>query len=509
MRIYDWIKGGILVASPMDTEVIAEKAFSKPSYASDRVWPLNFNWKTEPLPKQLETEKELYPKDVWALFGEMGVGKSKIALDIGSALIAEGQIDGIVIISRVALRENWIRELNQHGALDLNAQTLESKKSSVKKVRAIQPPFLVSSGVESYSGQLYKGQVFEVTQEIVKNNRCMLIVDEAHSIKGHKSNRTRNMLALSGYCKHKAIMTGTPTPKDILDLYCQFQFLDPDILSYPSHYTFKLAHTILGGFGGKEILGYRGVDEVMEAISPYTVRLYRNDVVELPPIIRKPITVKMSKPMAEAYRKMKREHELEINDQMISVMEAISVYLRLRGLSSGYISDEDKNIQWVVDPAKVPKMIELKSIIDNTIEKGIVWVHTHAELEAVSNALGDLVIPYHGHLKIEEREANLERFRESPDGWLVATVQSMQLGLTLTEATMEIFYSLPLSYSDFSQAEARSYRIGQDKSVMVLLMVTEGTIDMDIMAAILEKKDVHDYIMEKPVGERFLDGEMR
>jgi SNF2 family DNA or RNA helicase len=250
LRVIDWINSNTLTLDHNeDSVLLVEKAFGQPGHTSDREWPLDFKWKTEPLPKQLVTEKELYKKDVWALFGEMGVGKSKIALDIGAALIQEGLIDGIVMVSRVALRENWLREVDRHCAIDLNIQVLESTKASVKRVRALKPPFFISSGVESYSNRLYKGQVFEVTQEMVKNYRCLLVVDEAHSIKGHKSNRTKNMTALGNYCKYRGVMTGTPTPKDILDLYCQFQFLDPDILSYPSHYTFKLAHTILGGFG--------------------------------------------------------------------------------------------------------------------------------------------------------------------------------------------------------------------------------------------------------------------
>lgn len=497
LPILGWIRSGWVSASPdLVKEMEAKLETLKPQ--ERRQWPPGYRFKTQPMKKQMEAIEFCYSVDRWNLPAEMGCGKTKIFMDVMSAHLSAGKIDGIVAISRVNLRANWIREYEKHCPLELNTYVLESTKASVKRLKNLKPPFLVSVGVESLQGKLFKGQVFEALLEVVQNHRLGMGVDEAHLIKSHKANRSRNVDALGAYAKYKGIMTGTPVPKDILDLYMQMHFLDPDILGHPSFFSFKLTHAVLGGFNGKEILSFRDTDKIMKDIDPYTFRMYRSDVVDLPPLTRRAAIVHLTPDMKKAYATMKRERMIELKDQRITAPVVISMYTRLRGLSSGYIYDDEKNIQWIEDPEKTPKAKELKSIFENTREQMIIWVSNHAEIQAVEKTLGKNVVSFHGKKTTTEREEALADFKAGKYQAIVATVASMQTGLTLTEATLEIFYSLPLSYSDFIQAEARAYRIGQDKKVLVLMMVTEGTIDMDILAALLDKKDVHDYVMEKP-----------
>lgn len=505
--LLSWVDEGLLQPHAGVRDVLQEKTL--PEQAITRKWNPDFPFKTTPFAKQMSTIERLFAQDRWALFADMGTGKSKMALDIASHHILDGMVDGLLVISRVSIRENWVGEVKKHCPVgNIDTLVLESKKSSTKKAQFLKPPFVVSVGIESLSGRLHGGQVYEALDHIVKQHKVMVVIDESQYIKSPKSNRTKNVVTLGGYCPIRGIMTGTPSPKNILDLYAQYEFLDPDILGYPSFWKFRLAHAVTGGFNGKQILAFRDTDSIMEKTEPYTVRMHRSEVVDLPPLVRKAHMVKMDKEMKKAYTSMKRDKELILNGtEIVPHGEMISVYTKLRGLSSGYVSDDEKNIHWVTPPAKTPKIQELKQIMENTNEKAIIWVNTHAEVGAVAEAMGDTVVPYHGKLPIAEREANIQRFRDDGRLSIVATIPSMQTGLTLTEATLEVFYSMPLSYADFIQAEARAYRIGQDRKVFVLLMVTEGTIDMDILSALMTKKDLHDYVMEKPLGERFIEAE--
>ncbi len=56
------------------------------------------------------------------------------------------------------------------------------------------------------------------------------------------------------------------------------------------------------------------------------------------------------------------------------------------------------------------------------------------------------------------------------------------------------------------QAEARAYRIGQNKKVLVVMFISRGTVDMNILSALMEKKDVHEYVMEQPQTALFGEG---
>lgn len=504
--VLSWIEEGLLTVDPDIHKALLDRVAPKQK-SEKRWWPSYYSFKTEPLKKQINAIEHCFTNDAWALPAEMGCGKSKISIDVVSALILEGLIDGAIIVSKVSLRDNWLDEIEKHCPLEgVDSISLASKPASVKKVENIKGPFFVSVGVDSLSGSLYKGQVFDALYNLVKNKRCALIVDESQHIKSHKSTRTKNIEALGGFCKYKGIMTGTPVPKNILDLYSQYHFLDPDILGYPSFFSFKLSHSVMGGFGGKQILGFRNTDSIMEKISPMTFRMYRKDVVDLPPLIRNALFVHMSPILAKAYKSMKHDHVVMSGDDIMyaSGPEMISVYTKLRGITSGYIKDKDV-VTWLETPKKTPKIKELVDILEATSEQAIVWCNTHAELNAIISTLGDDAVSYHGEIAPAERTEVISQFKAGKYRTLVATVQSMQLGLTLTEATLEVFFSLPLTYSDYTQAEARAYRIGQTKKTMVILMITEDSVDMDIVAAIMERKDLHDYVMEKQVGGRFIE----
>ena len=55
----------------------------------------------------------------------------------------------------------------------------------------------------------------------------MVVLDESHNVKQPEAKRTNVVLRLSKLCAHRMILTGTPIPRSIEDLYTQFSILGP------------------------------------------------------------------------------------------------------------------------------------------------------------------------------------------------------------------------------------------------------------------------------------------
>ena len=75
----------------------------------------DYEFKSEPYEHQLETLQSSAHRNLFALFLEMGLGKSKILLDNAGMLFEDGKISGLLIISPKGNLRNWdVNEINKH-----------------------------------------------------------------------------------------------------------------------------------------------------------------------------------------------------------------------------------------------------------------------------------------------------------------------------------------------------------------------------------------------------------
>lgn len=459
-------------------------------------YPSDYRFKLEPYGKQLETIRFLFGKPAWALFAEMGCGKTKITLDLWSMYAKAGLVQGLIVVSRVSIRQNWLDEVEKHCPDDLDFNTFIIDSSSTKLMReAYAPktkPFIVSVGAESLSVQKEGGKAFDVVYDIATEYKCMLVVDEAHSVKNHQSVRTHNTDLIAKHCAIRGIMTGTPTPKDFLDLYSQFAILDPDIIGHYNYYTFRNHYAVMGGYEGKQIIAYRHEQELMDKIKPYTMRFKKSDIVDLPPKVYERRIVTLPKELEKIYLEMKNDRSIVLEGENIEARSVLASYAKLRQMANGFVYGADQRYDLADNH---PKIGELLDIIDGTDEKLIVWCNTHGEIDMLLPKLQKYgVSPHHGKMSVADREQSKKDFREKNRIFL-ATIPSAMVGLTLNDATIEVFYSNPLSYTDRIQAEDRAHRIGQENKVTIIDLICKNTVEEVIWAALMMKKSILEYVL--------------
>ena len=209
---------------------------------------LNYRFKTEPYQHQLDALLASYKKKVYALFCEMGTGKSKILLDNIAMLFDEGKLNGALIVAPKGVYKNWIaQEIPTHLPDHIQCRTFQwvAPSSRSKEDQELLSQLyqdtrdpsltLFVMNIEAFSSK----PGLEEATKFLSAYRAMMAIDESTTIKTPSAKRTKNVIAVSRYAYYKRIMTGSPVTKSPLDLYSQCEFLDPDLLGHSSYYTFR------------------------------------------------------------------------------------------------------------------------------------------------------------------------------------------------------------------------------------------------------------------------------
>jgi SNF2 family DNA or RNA helicase len=209
---------------------------------------MDYRFKTEPYQHQLDALKVSYKKKVFALFCEMGTGKSKILLDNIAMLFDDGKIDGALIVAPKGVYKNWIdQEIPTHLPDHIQCRTFQwvapSSRSKDDQEMLDQlyhdtrdPSLtLFVMNIEAFSSKPGLAEA----EKFLSAYKAMMAIDESTTIKTPTAKRTKNIISVSRYAYYKRVMTGSPVTKSPLDLYSQCEFLNPDLLGHSSYYAFR------------------------------------------------------------------------------------------------------------------------------------------------------------------------------------------------------------------------------------------------------------------------------
>ena len=144
---------------------------------------------------------------------------------------------------------------------------------------------------------------------------------------------------------------------------------------------------------------------------------------------------------------------------------------------------------------KTEKFISLLTQILDNNEKVIAFTQ-YKEMgnilaTIIQNELNISPLFFHGSLNTAQRQKMLNDFEMDPEQKIMLlSLKAGGTGLNLTSATNVIHYDLWWNPAVEEQATDRSYRIGQNKNVMVHRLVTIGTFEEKIDEMIKQKKEL-------------------
>ena len=385
---------------------------------------LHYKYKTDPYEHQEDALNKSWDKTEYALFMEMGCGKSKVLLDNIAVLFAKGDINAALIVAPKGVYDNWIEgEIPIHLPDYVErriyrwspAETQKNKKKREDILRFSHDLDFVVMNIEALSTK--KGTDFAV--KFLLNKRALFAVDESTTIKSPSAARTKNTLRIAKYATHKRILTGSPVTRSPLDLYTQCEFLDPALLGYSSYYSFRARYAEMvdrsaGGRTFKQVIGYKNLEELNEILQPFSYRVLKKDCLDLPDKIYITRKIEMTPEQKKAYDEIKRYAITELsNSERVSVTSVITQLLRLHQISCGFThSDLDKDIE-----LKSHRLEELMNILEETEGKVIIWANYRFDIKRILKTITDKYGPesvgaYYGDTSDEERRRILYDFQD-------------------------------------------------------------------------------------------------
>jgi len=463
-----------------------------------------YEFKTEPYEHQKVAFDKSWERNAYALFMEMGTGKTKVAIDTLAALYEAGRVEAALVIAPKGVYANWVnKEIPQHLPDRIERKVVlwqpnvtqkfkaELRDVAVRKASGILRIFVMNT--EALSTK--KGK--DVASKFLDYNPdSFVVVDESTSIKNRAAQRTKNIIALGKKAKYRRILTGSPITKNPMDLFSQCGFLGSKALGFDSYYAFQgryaqLQQRKFGARSFQQIVGYRNLDELNERLERFSHRVLKEDCLDLPDKIYTQRSVELTKEQKDAYAQM-RQYALAMLDQgeLSTTQSVLTQIMRLQEICCGHLRTDDGEIQAL--PSN--RMNEMLEVISEMMGKVIIWASYVYDIQAIEQTLKDTygpssVVTFYGATPAEERADIVANFQE-PDSearFFVANPRTGGYGLTLTAATNVLYYNNSYDLEIRLQSEDRAHRIGQEHHVLYVDLVSPKTVDEKIIQALKGK----------------------
>lgn len=476
-----------------------------------------FLFKTKPYKHQLDALQESCERQQFALFMEMGCGKSKVVIDNFIHLYRQQKINGVLILAPKGVYDIWYSkeipnhvpdEINIHSVKWSNANTKKNKK--LLKTLSEEPERLnvLIMNIEALSTK--KGTQF-VTDFLFKR-KSMFIVDESTTIKNHKAKRTINAVRLGKYAHYRRILTGSPVTKSPLDLYSQGYFLDPSLLGFNSYFAFRSRYANLvdrsaNGRTFKQVVGYKNLTELNESLLKFSSRVLKKDCLDLPDKVYLKRTIQMTDEQKRVYKELQKQARASLSTGTVTITHLITQIIRLHQVSCGFVGLDGGGITEL--PSQ--RLTELMEILEETDGKVIIWANYRHDIQKIQNELTKVygeesVGTYHGDVGQERREEVINEFQnpDSPLRFFVGNTQTGGYGITLTAASTVIYYSNNYDLEKRLQSEDRAHRIGQTNKVTYIDIVCERTIDEKIVKSLRQKQNIAQTVLGEEKWKEWL-----
>lgn len=318
-----------------------------------------------------------------------------------------------------------------------------------------------------------------------KHKFDVLCLDESSKIKNTKSKRFKIIKRIHGLFKRRYIMTGSPAPNGLKDIFGQIFFLDGGKTLGKYITKFLADHFYPCGFKGYDWQLIKGEDKVIyNKIKPLVLR-FSNDLLDLPPLKFHPIKVELPPKAMRFYKELEKEFIASVEDGFVVADTAASATIKLRQVTSGNVYGEQKAVLKVHEE----KLEALKELVEEFQGSPcIVSYEFRHELDMLLEAFPNT--PYiGGGVSAAEGTIIEDQWNAGELPILFGNPASIAHGLNLQESGTDlVMFSLTWNLEDYEQLYQRLWRQGQKNPVNVYHLIAEGTIDEAILKA-LESKD--------------------
>ena len=444
-------------------------------------------------PHQLECVTRGREKSL-AMFLEMGLGKTRSVYEC----IPLTRCLNVVMcpisahLTWLNEAEQWRPDINIYSTVGLSARKRRAKREVALNGLRYGPTILLIN---------YE-QAVEIVEWLKKNKLHLyaVIADESAYIKNFKAKRTKAAHEMRRRAKIGYALTGTPILHGPMDLYSQIRFVDENILP-ESWWAFRNRYAVMGGFEGKQIVGYKRTDHLLDRIKPYVVSIKKEDVaIDLPPKIYQQRFVSLNQNEHRHYELIKKEALMDVGtNEYMPITNALAKITKMAQASCGFSYYEKiigKKQVHEVGNTKRKTVVELLTTGDLSGRQCVIWTVFDYELIQLTVELQKMGVAVSSKHTEGQHITAANVFLNGKSDVLIANPQSLGTGINLQRATAMIFVSNNYRYGDRVQAEARAHRIGQTRSVTIVDIIAAKTIDEKILNSIHKKGEIANMIKD-------------
>ena len=411
-----------------------------------------------------------------AVLLDMGLGKTVITLTAIQELCLDSfEVGHVLVIAplRVA-RDTWPAELRKWDHLRGLTCSVAVGTAQERRAALMQPTHIHIINRENVQ--------WLIEESGLPWQYDMVVIDELSSFKSHRTRRFRALLKVRSKIKRIVGLTGTPSSNGLMDLWAEFRLLDMGkrLGRFITHYRDEFFTP--DRRNGMQVFSYKpkpGAEaEIYRRIGDITISMKSTDYLKMPECVMNAVPVHLSEAERRIYRRLQKDLVVSLAGTEIDAQNAAALSGKLTQMADGAVYAEDGQVLNIHDR----KLDALEDLIEGANGKPVLVAYWFK----------------HDLARIQKR-FDVREIKSSRDiaDWNagripVAAIHPASAGhginLQAGGSTL-IWFGLTWSLELYQQTNARLWRQGQQSDTVVIHhIITTGTIDEQIMAA-LERKD--------------------
>ena len=320
-----------------------------------------------------------------------------------------------------------------------------------------------------------------------------LVIDESSRFKDSSTKRFKALKKqLKGF-NRRIILTGTPTPQGVADLWAQVGILDLGHRLETSLTKFRDKYLQPDQFNRHTRVVYSwkpksgAAKVIQDKISDICYSLKAEDYLQLPPLTSLHHKIELDPQVRNKYDTLRKDMVVDIKKEKITAPTAAALANKLLQFTSGAVYNEDGEAQEV----HRSKLERLESLMEESSSPTLVFYHFKHSLQRLRLQFPEAVVL---------DDDNIAAWCRGEIRMLLAHPQSGGIGLNLQcnvgDTAQTVWFDLPWSSENYIQANARIYRQGQEKPVIIHHLTISNSVDERVVAVLEGKITLQEAILE-------------
>ncbi len=416
------------------------------------------------------------------LADEVGLGKTPQAIGVAELLQREIGIERVLVVCPASLKSQWRREIERFTERDCQ---LVVGNASERRAAYQAPAFFTICNYE---------QVLRDAAAIGAGRWDLVILDEAQRIKNWEAKTSRVVKALRS--RFALALSATPLENRLDELYSVVEFVDERRLG-PA-FRFFARHRKSDEKG--KVLGYGGLDELRAQLAPVLLRRTRASVLQdLPPRTTEVVRIAPTAAQADLHDAHMRTVAAIVRKRFLTEMDLLR--LRKALLMCRMAADASVLVDKVA-PGHSSKLERLEELLGELLRedrKIVLFSEWTSMLDLIERRLQRLRagwVRLDGSVPQRKRQPLIDRFRSDPSCRVFLATNAGSTGLNLQNADTVVNVDLPWNPAVLEQRIGRVHRLGQQRPVQVFVLVTEATIEENLLGSLAAKHELAQAVLD-------------